>query len=208
MVRHHIAARGIRDRRLLAALAATPREWFLPQALAPAAYADAALPIGDGQSISQPFIVALMTAQLRLTRHARVLEIGTGTGYQTAILARLAGRVHTIERLPHLLADALARLARLGLANVAARAGDGALGWDAAESFDAILVTAAAPRVPEPLLAQLAHGGRLVIPVGDRWSQRLVVLERTVRGVETRDGGPVRFVPLVSPLAFPAEAER
>jgi len=202
MVTHHIAARGIRDRRLLAALAGTPREWFLPRALAPAAYADEALPIGDGQSISQPYIVALMTAELRLTRRQRVLEIGTGSGYQTAILARLAGQVHTIERLPRLLADAMTRLVRLGFSNVVPRAGDGATGWPEAAPFDAIIVTAAAPRLPAPLFAQLAPGGRMVLPVGDRWSQRLVVVARTARGVETRDAGPVRFVPLVSPLAF------
>jgi protein-L-isoaspartate(D-aspartate) O-methyltransferase len=202
MVTHHIAARGIRDRRLLAALAATPREWFLPEALARAAYADEALPIGDGQSISQPFIVALMTAALGVTRRHRVLEIGTGSGYQTAILARLVARVYTIERLPHLLAEAMTRLARLGFSNVVARAGDGAAGWSEAAPFDGIIVTAAAPRLPEPLLAQLAPGGRMVIPVGDRAAQRLVVVARGARDLVTRDAGPVRFVPLVSPLAF------
>jgi protein-L-isoaspartate(D-aspartate) O-methyltransferase len=191
-------------------MAWTPREWFLAPHLAPSAYDDGPLPIGNGQTISQPYIVALMTASLAPRRKDRTLEIGTGSGYQTAILARLAAHVFTIERLPDLLVEAEERFRRLRLTNIETRLGDGAAGWPEAppfEPFDGILVTAAAPRVPEPLLAQLAPGGRLVIPIGDLASQELVVLQRTSRGIEERSAGGVRFVPLISRLAF-AEEQR
>jgi len=206
MVASQVANRGLRDCRVLAAMAWTPREWFLPPVLARRAYDDAPLPIGSGQTISQPYIVALMTAALTPRRRDRILEIGTGSGYQTAILARLAGIVFTVERLPDLLVEAEERFRRLGLTNIRTRLGDGAAGWPEEAPFDGILVAAAAPRVPEPLLAQLAPDGRLVIPIGDLGSQELVVLQRSARGFEQRSAGGVRFVPLISRLGFTEES--
>ena len=205
MIVNQVANRGLRDARVLAAMAWTPREWFLAPHLARSAYDDGPLPIGSGQTISQPYIVALMTASLAPRRKDRILEIGTGSGYQTAMLAHLAARVFTIERLPDLLVEAEERFRRLRLTNIETRLGDGASGWPEEPPFDGILVTAAAPRVPEPLLAQLAPGGRLVIPIGDLASQELVVLQRTSRGIEERSAGGVRFVPLISRLAFAEE---
>lgn len=202
MVANQIASRGLRDPRVLAAMAWTPREWFLPPHLARSAYDDGPLPIGSGQTISQPYVVALMTASLAPRRRDRILEIGTGSGYQTAILARLAHTVFTVERRPDLLVEAEERFRRLGLTNIHTRLGDGAAGWPEAAPFDGILVTAAAPRIPDPLLEQLAPGGRLVIPVGDLASQDLVILRRTSHGFEERRAGGVRFVPLISRLAF------
>src|SRR5947209_5035158 len=208
MVARQLAGRGIRDCRVLAAMGWVPREWFLPPHLASEAYHDAPLPIGSGQTISQPLIVALMTEALAPRRRDRVLEIGTGSGYQTAILARLAGRVYTIERLPDLLVEAEERFRRLGLTNIETRLGDGAVGWPECAPFQGIIVTAAAPSVPTPLTEQLAPGGRLVIPIGDLASQELVILERPRDGTprERRAGG-VRFVPLISRLAFTEEPE-
>lgn len=205
-----LAGRGVRDQRVLAAMRWAPREWFLPPHLAGDAYNDAPLPIGSGQTISQPYVVALMTERLQPKRTHRILEIGTGSGYQTAILAYLAanGKVFTVERLPDLLVEAEARFRRLGLTNIETRLGDGAAGWPEEGPFDGIIVAAAAPRVPEPLAAQLTPGGRLVIPVGDLSSQELVVLERSRNGaglVQHQAGG-VRFVPLISRLAFTEES--
>ena len=209
MVMRHLAGRGIRDQRVLAAMRWAPREWFLPPHLAGDAYSDGPLPIGSGQTISQPYIVALMTERLAPRRTSRILEIGTGSGYQTAILARLAsaGTIFTIERLPDLLVEAEERFRRLGLTNIETRLGDGAGGWPEAAPFDGIIVAAAAPRVPEPLIAQLAPGGRLVIPVGDLSAQELVILERPLdgSGVRRQDAGGVRFVPLISRHAFTEE---
>lgn len=205
MIVNQVAHRGLRASRVLAAMAWTPREWFLAPHLARNAYDDGPLPIGSGQTISQPYIVALMTASLAPRRKDRILEIGTGSGYQTAILAHLAARVFTIERLPDLLVEAEERFRRLSLTNVQTLLGDGAAGWPEHAPFDGILVTAAAPRVPEPLLAQLGPGGRLVIPIGDLAGQELVVLQRTPRGIEERSAGGVRFVPLISRLAFAEE---
>src|SRR5256884_1631942 len=206
MVARQLAARGLRDCRVRAAVAAVPREWFPPPHLSSAAYDDAPLPIGSGQTISQPLIVALMTEALAPRRRDRVLEIGTGSGYQTAILARLAGRVHRIERLPDLLVEAEERFRRLGLSNIETRLGDGAGGWLKRAPFDRIIVTAAAPGIPTPLTEQLGAGGRLVIPVGDLTGQELVILRRGPEGglTERRAGG-VRFVPLISRLAFTEE---
>ena len=206
MVRRQLAARGIRDARVLATMARVPREWFLADGLDAQAYRDGPLPIGNGQTISQPYIVALMTAALGAHRMHRVLEIGTGSGYQTAVLARLVRHVFTVERLPDLLVEAEERLRRLKIANITTRLGDGATGWPEAAPFDGILVTAAIPRVPQPLLEQVTTGGRIVAPVGDQVEQELVVLERgPYEWVERRSGG-VRFVPLISRLAFPAES--
>jgi len=204
MVASQLAARGLRDHRVLAAMAWVPREWFVPPSLAADAYDDAPLPIGDGQTISQPYVVALMTACLAVRRRDRVLEIGTGSGYQTAVLARLAATVFTVERLPDLLVEAEDRFRRLGLSNIRTRLGDGAEGWSEHAPFDGILVTAAVPQVPAPLAEQLAPppGGRLVVPIGDLAAQELVLLRRTVSGFEERRAGGVRFVPLISRLAF------
>ena len=202
MVAAQLASRGIRNRRVLSVMAQVPREWFLPPQLRGVAYDDAPLPIGNGQAISQPYIVGLMTAALAPRRRDRVLEIGTGSGYQAAILAHLVARVYTIERLPDLLVESEERFRRLGLANVETRLGDGAGGWPEVAPFDGILVTAAAPKVPAPLLEQLAVGGRLVIPIGDLDAQELVIYQRTARGIEQRRAGGVRFVPLISRYAF------
>ena len=206
MVMRQLAGRGVRDRRVLVAMRWLPREWFLPPHLAADAYSDAPLPIGSGQTISQPYVVALMTERLAPRRRDRILEIGTGSGYQTAILARLAyaGQIFTIERLPDLLVEAEERFRRLGVVNVETKLGDGASGWPEHAPFNGIVVTAAAPRVPEPLLEQLAPGGRLIIPIGDLAAQELVILERPAEGtgLEQRHAGGVRFVPLISRLAF------
>ena len=204
-----LAGRGIRDRRLLAAMRWVPREWFLPPHLAGDAYSDTPLPIGSGQTISQPYVVALMTERLAPKRSSKILEIGTGSGYQTAILARLASRgtIYTIERLPDLLVEAEERFRRLELTNIQPRLGDGAGGWLDMAPFDGIIVAAAAPRVPEPLLTQLAPGARVVIPIGDLSAQELVILERPSHGegIKREDAGGVRFVPLISRLAFTEE---
>jgi len=209
MVMRQLAGRGVRDQRVLAAMRWAPREWFLPPHLARDAYNDAPLPIGSGQTISQPYVVALMTERLEPRRTHRILEIGTGSGYQTAILAYLAGngKVFTVERLPDLLVEAEERFRRLGLTNIETRLGDGAAGWPEEGPFDGIIVAAAAPRVPEPLAAQLKPGGRLVIPVGDLASQELVILERSRNGegLVRQQAGGVRFVPLISRLAFTEE---
>ncbi len=210
MVARQLAGRGIRDPRVLAAMRWAPREWFLPPHLAGDAYNDGPLPIGSGQTISQPYVVALMTERLEPKRTDRILEIGTGSGYQTAILAYLSssGRVFTVERLPDLLVEAEERFRRLGLSNIETRLGDGAAGWPEAAPFDRVIVAAAAPRIPEQLTAELAPGGRLVIPVGDLSSQELVILERPASGARLvqHQAGGVRFVPLISRFAFTEEA--
>jgi protein-L-isoaspartate(D-aspartate) O-methyltransferase len=199
MVRAQIAARGIRDSRVLEAMRTVPREAFLPPELAEFAYEDHPLPIAEGQTISQPYIVALMTAALLLDPSDRVLEIGTGSGYAAAILGRVARDVYTIERHGELAEAAAARLRALGATNVHVRHGDGTRGWSEHAPYDAIVVTAGGPRVPEALLAQLAVGGRLVIPVGeDRELQRLVRVTREADGsLHEEDLGDVRFVPLI-----------
>jgi protein-L-isoaspartate(D-aspartate) O-methyltransferase len=195
MVAEQIAARGVHDERALAALRKVPRHLFVPEAQRALAYADHPLPIGHEQTISQPYIVAFMTEALGLTGGETVLEVGTGSGYQSAVLAEIAARVYSIEIVEPLAREAEERLRRLGHANVTVSAGDGYLGWPERAPFDAILVTAAAPRIPEPLKAQLKDGGRLVIPVGDE-SQELVLVKRLgQRFVESRIL-PVRFVPM------------
>jgi protein-L-isoaspartate(D-aspartate) O-methyltransferase len=196
MVRDQIEARGVRDPRVLDAFRNVPRHRFVPDELRERAYDDGPLPIGRGQTISQPYVVASMTEQLALAPGDRVLEIGTGSGYQAAILARLVARVFTIEIVPELAARAKATLAAEGFANVEVFTGDGYLGLPAHAPFDAILLTAAPKEVPEPLIDQLAVGGRLVAPVGG-FDQELRLLVRTERGIDTRILYPVRFVPFV-----------
>jgi len=195
MVKEQIEGRGVKDPLTLAALRKVPRHLFVPEASAAEAYADFPLPIGHGQTISQPYIVAFMTEALGLRGGEKVLEIGTGSGYQAAVLGEIAGRVYTIEIVPELAAQARERLARLGHRNVETRAGDGYLGWPEAAPFDAIIVTAAAPRIPEPLKQQLADGGRLVLPVGDEY-QELIVVTRRGSSYDERRVLPVRFVPM------------
>ncbi|MFH1609958.1 MAG: protein-L-isoaspartate(D-aspartate) O-methyltransferase [Candidatus Bipolaricaulota bacterium] len=188
---------GIADPRVLEAMARVPRHRFVPPYLLPYAYEDHPLPIGHDQTISQPYIVALSTAALALAPSDRVLEIGTGSGYQTAVLAELAREVCTVERLPELSRSAQERLAALGYANIRFHVGDGTKGWPEQAPFEAILVTAGAPRVPEGLLAQLAPGGRMVIPVGGRFNQELLFIEENRGRFVTRKLCPCTFVPLI-----------
>lgn len=193
----HLKRRGISDPRVLQAIGEVPRERFISESHAHDAYADTALPHAAGQTISQPFVVALMTQMLHLQGDETVLEVGTGTGYQTAILARLAARVETIERLTELAEPARAILDTLGVTNIGYHTGDGTLGWPLAAPYDAILVTAGAPEVPAPLYNQLTIGGRLVIPVGDEVLQKLTLVVKTEAGPETTDAGDCRFVKLI-----------
>ena len=199
MVERQLAARGVRDERVLRAFAEVAREEFVPLDLAESAYDDRALPLAHGQTISQPYVVALMLEALRLAPGDRALEVGTGSGYAAALLARLCAEVYTIERVPELAEAARARLARLACANVQVRAGDGTLGWPEAAPFDAILVSAGGPRVPAPLFAQLRPGGRLVMPLGpERGEQELIRVVRTGEDAfEREDLGAVQFVPLI-----------
>ena len=186
------------DARVMAALGRVPRHEYVPVELSDRAYENRPLPIGHGQTISQPYIVALMTHLLEPAPGHRVLEIGTGSGYQAAVLAELVERVHTIEIVPPLARQAIERLPRLGYENIEVRLGDGYYGWPEAAPFDAIIVTAAATHVPPPLVAQLATGGVLVIPVGERFSVQMLLLvrKRNDREVSVRQVLPVRFVPL------------
>jgi protein-L-isoaspartate(D-aspartate) O-methyltransferase len=195
MVASQIEARGVRDRCTLAALRHVPRPLFIPPEARGQAYVDGPVAIGEGQTISQPYIVALMTELVRPQRGMRVLEIGTGSGYQAAVLAECVGEVYTIEIVPELGRRAAAVLGELGYANIRFRIGDGFDGWPEAAPFDAIVVTAAPDEIPKPLLDQLAVGGRLVIPVG-RGSQDLLLVTRTESGYQREEVIPVRFVPM------------
>ncbi len=197
MVEEQIAARGVTDRLVLAAMRCVPRDRFLDPDQASAAYADQALPIGDGQTISQPYMVALMCSELELTGGERVLEVGTGSGYQAAILAEIAERVTTVERIPALAERARATLAALGYTNVSVKLAEDTLGWPDEAPFDAIVVAAGARTVPDDLVRQLADGGRIVVPVGDRRSQTLIRgVARHGRLERTRLCG-CSFVPLI-----------
>ena len=221
MVRDQLAARGIKDPAVLEAMGEIPRERFVPSDLLEHAYADGALTIGGGQTISQPYIVARMSEALRLVapaapgpasaasgpaerpnRAPRVLEIGTGSGYQAAILARMGATVVTVERDARLAAEASKRLADLGYDGVTVELGDGSAGWPAKAPYDAILVAAACPEAPEPLLAELADGGRLVAPVGSRTIQELTVIQRVGQRLETEVLEPCVFVPLIGTHGF------
>jgi protein-L-isoaspartate(D-aspartate) O-methyltransferase len=200
MVEHQLKARDVTDSRVLWAMGKVPRHRFVGPALARQAYADSALPIEEGQTISQPYIVALMTQLLELKGPERVLEVGTGSGYQAAVLAELVQQVYTIEILPGLAASAVARLKALGYRNVQVKAGDGYLGWPEQAPFDAIIVTAGATHIPQPLITQLKEGGRLVIPVGATSGLQELLHGRKERGqLVTRAIAPVRFVPLIEP---------
>jgi protein-L-isoaspartate(D-aspartate) O-methyltransferase len=199
-----LQARGIRDLAVLQAFDATPRHVFVPTGMRHRAYEDSALPIGNGQTISQPSTHARYLELLRLTGKEKVLEIGTGSGYQTALLARLAAQVFSVERMGGLIERAREAIRQAGARNVSLLAGDGTLGWRDYAPFDAILVTAGAPRVPEPLVEQLAEGGRLLIPLGGREDQTLTLLTRRGNELERRDIGPARFVPLIGKHGWPS----
>jgi protein-L-isoaspartate(D-aspartate) O-methyltransferase len=204
MVTTQVAGRGVRDPRLLAAMRDVPRHRFVPEAMAGDAYQDRPLPIGEGQTISQPYMVAAMTVALAPGAGDRVLEVGTGSGYQAAILARLAGSVVTIERHPALAARAIATIEALGIVNVRVVVGDGSNGYPDEAPYDRILVTAGAPAVPERLKDQLADGGRLVIPVGSEGLQHLIVVERRAGAFTTSEGEGCVFVPLIGEHGWPA----
>jgi protein-L-isoaspartate(D-aspartate) O-methyltransferase len=195
MVQQQIAARGVQDQRVLEAMRKVPRHLFVPPGMQPYAYLDSPLPIGHEQTISQPYIVAFMTEALRLEQDDRVLEVGTGSGYQAAVLSVIVREVHSIEIVEPLATEAAERLRRLGYANVTVRAGDGYRGWPDEAPFDAIMVTAAPDHVPKPLLDQLAPGGRLILPVGDQF-QTLMRIRRTAKGFKREKLLPVRFVPM------------
>ncbi len=198
MVRDQIEARGIKDKRLLNVMRKIPRHLFVEEALRDQAYNDYPLPIGEGQTISQPYIVALMTEALELKGQEKVLEIGTGSGYQTAILAELAQSVFTIERVPTLMQRAKAILDSLGYFNVAYKTGNGTLGWPEVAPFQGIIVTAAAPEIPQPYVEQLDIGGKLVIPLGDKFSQVLYKIIKLPDGrIKKQYLCGCRFVPLV-----------
>jgi protein-L-isoaspartate(D-aspartate) O-methyltransferase len=195
---------GIRDKRVLSAVERIPREKFINASFRKQAYEDHALPIECGQTISQPYVVAYMTEQLHVGDRMKVLEVGTGSGYQAAVLAKLCRRVYTIERYRTLLRDAIRRFEELRLHNITAKVGDGAEGWPEQAPFDRIIVTAAAPAVPQKLVEQLKIGGIMIVPVaaaGSRGEQNLVRIERTEEGVKREELMPVRFVPLVEGVA-------
>ena len=198
MVKGQLVSRGIKDRKVLDAMKKIPRHRFVEEGLWAEAYNDHPLPIGEKQTISQPYIVALMTEALALTGTEHTLEIGTGSGYQTAILAELSQKVYTVERIRQLMITARRTLNALGYTNILFKAFDGTLGWKEYAPYDAIMVTAGAPKIPEPLLAQLAIGGRLVIPVGNRFSQELIRVTRKEKEVFARkELGGCRFVDLI-----------
>lgn len=198
---------AIHDERVLDAIARVPREEFVTPELRAQAYEDRALPVGSGQTISQPFVVATMTSEARVHSTDRVLDVGTGTGYQAAVLSLLARTVVSVERVPWLAATATERLRRLGYSNVEVHlAKDDVLGWPDAAPYDAIVVAAGAPGVPDALIGQLAPGGRMVIPVGEPTRQDLVVVRKAADGTwSSRDLGPCAFVPLLGPGAWEAQ---
>ena len=197
MVKNQIKARGIKDKRVLGAMKTVPRHLFLPPEARKYAYGDSPIRIGSGQTISQPYIVALMTELLDVREDHRVLDVGTGSGYQAAILSELAEEVHSIERHPELAETAAERLSDLGYDNVHVHIGDGTMGYSQAAPYDRIIVAASAPKVPEPLLNQLSEGGRLVLPVGSRFSQHLEIWDKAGEEFKKSHSIPVVFVPLI-----------
>jgi protein-L-isoaspartate(D-aspartate) O-methyltransferase len=197
MVKNQLIPRGIRDKRVLEAMKKIHRHLFVEEALLGEAYNDHPLPIGHKQTISQPYIVALMTQALDLTGKERSLEIGTGSGYQAAILAELSEKVYTVERIRPLMEKARSLLYEMGYMNILFKSYDGTLGWEEYAPFDAIIITAGAPKIPEPLLEQLNEGGRMVIPIGDRFSQELVKVTKKKDRYERENLGGCRFVDLI-----------
>ena len=203
MVEEQLKARGLTDERLLVTFRKVERHLFVPPGLQHEAYADHPLPIGAGQTISQPYIAALMIAQLHLQGHERVLEVGTGSGYQTAILAELALEVFSVERLPELLRPVRERLQAMGYSNVHFSAGNGSLGWPEEAPFNAMVVSAAAPDIPAPLLKQLADGGRMILPIGPQQGQMLVQVEKHAGMIYRTDIASCVFVPLIGEYGWP-----
>lgn len=203
MIEEQLIARGINDQDVLNAMRLVPRHLFVEDAMQAQAYGDFPLPIGNGQTISQPYIVALMTLTLQLTGSSKVLEIGTGSGYHAAILSRLCQKVFTVERIDGLVGRARKVFDRLHYHNIVSRIDDGTVGWPAEAPFDAILVTAGGPRIPEPLLAQLADGGRLVMPVGGQDVQDLQVVEKRDGSITIQTIEQVRFVDLIGAYGWP-----
>lgn len=208
MIEKRLRRRGIQDSAVLSAMLAVPRHEFVPEELRSHAYEDVPLPIGSGQTISQPYIVAAMTVALRPQPTDRVLEVGTGCGYQAAVLSLLAKEVFTVEVRPELASAAARKLAQLGYSNVHVHCGDGTFGLPEFAPFDAILVAAAAPSVPEPLLAQLAEGGRMIVPVGDADNQELQLLEKHAGAFSAKMMEGCRFVPLVGHHAWQKPPQR
>jgi len=202
MVEEQVVARGVRDPRVIEVMRRLPRHVFVDEALRDRAYGDHPLPIGEGQTISQPFIVGRMTELLRLVGREKVLEVGTGCGYQAAVLAELAGRVCTVERIPRLASRARETLDGLGYRNVWVRAANGTLGWPDEAPFDRILVAAGGPGVPPPLFEQLAEGGRMVMPVGGQDSQRLTVVDKAGGEMRVTDEAGCTFVKLIGKYAW------
>lgn len=205
MVEDQIASRGIKDPRVIAAMKKVPRHHFVEEALQKQAYSDHPLPIGEKQTISQPYMVALMTEALQLTGTEKVLEIGAGSGYQTAILAELAQKVYSVERIRSLAIRARQLLYELGYFNVEIKIFDGTYGWLEKSPFEAIVVTAGAPDIPQPLIDQLAVGGRMVIPVGDAFAQDLIRVTKTAEGMKKEDLGGCRFVKLIGKYGWDEE---
>jgi protein-L-isoaspartate(D-aspartate) O-methyltransferase len=197
MVKNQLIPRGIKDKDVLKAMGKIQRHLFLEEALIGEAYNDHPLPIGHRQTISQPYIVALMTQALELTGKEKTLEIGTGSGYQTAVLAELSDKVYTIERIRPLLEEARLLLNEMGYTNILFKSFDGTLGWEEYAPFDAIIITAGAPKIPEPLLDQLAEGGRMIVPIGDRFSQELIKVVKSKDGYDKKNLGGCRFVDLI-----------
>ncbi len=208
MVEHQLKARGIFDQAVLRAMAEVPREHFLPEEYYRDAYSDGPLPIGEGQTISQPYMVALMTECLMLTGNDKVLEIGTGSGYQMAVLLKITPRVYSIERIPGLAHRAQARFLELGYEQVHIKVADGSCGWPEEAPFDGIIVTSGAPEVPEPLMEQLAEGGRLVVPVGSRHTQVLHKITREGSRYRTEEITHCVFVPLIGKYAWADGSEQ
>jgi protein-L-isoaspartate(D-aspartate) O-methyltransferase len=197
MVKNQLVPRGIKDKGVLTAMGKIHRHLFVEEALVGEAYNDHPLPIGNKQTISQPYIVALMTQALGFTGREKTLEIGTGSGYQTAILAELSEKVYTIERIRPLMENARSLLNRLGYTNILFKAFDGTIGWKEYAPFDAIMITAGAPAIPEPLLDQLADGGKMIIPIGDRFSQQLILVTKNGDSYREDNLGGCRFVDLI-----------
>lgn len=203
MVEEQIRRRGVRQEAVLEAMMQVPRHRFVPESYWPEAYADHPLPIGWGQTISQPYIVALMTELLALDENKKVLEVGTGSGYHAAVMGQVAGEVYSVEIVGELARQSGALLQELGYDNVQVRAGDGYDGWSEAAPFDAVILTAAPPRIPEPLIQQLAPGGRMVLPLGES-KQELLLLEKTPEGLHRQVITPVRFVPMTGKVQKPS----